>query len=94
MRFECKKTDNCFAASETWEYRLPETAETFAARLGGWQVKENRNYRRPMMTADRNGVNVKGILAGNVIRVSFPEVTWEAEKAHFENWLYGEDAGE
>lgn len=47
-----------------------------------------------MMTADRNGVNVKGILAGNVIRVSFPEVTWEAEKAHFENWLSGEDAGE
>ena len=49
MRFECKKTDNCFAASETWEYRLPETAETFAARLGDWQVKENRNYRRPML---------------------------------------------
>ena len=83
MRFECKKTENCFAASETWEYRL-----------GGWQIKENRNYRRPMMTADRGGVNIKGVLAGNVIRVSFPEDNWEAEKIRFEDWLSGEDAGE
>jgi hypothetical protein len=94
MRFECQKTENCFAASETWEYRLPETAEAFSARLDGWDVKENRRYRRPMMTADRGGVNIKGVLAGNVVRVSFPEDGWEAEKARFENWLAGEEAGE
>jgi pyruvate-formate lyase-activating enzyme len=93
MRFECQKTENCFAASETWEYRLPETAEAFSARLDGWDVKENRRYRRPMMTADRGGVNIKGVLAGNVVRVSFPEDGWEAEKARFENWLSGEEAG-
>ena len=93
MRFECQKTENCFAASETWEYRLPETAEAFSVRLDGWDVKENRRYRRPMMTADRGGVNIKGVLAGNVVRVSFPEDGWEAEKARFENWLTGEEAG-
>lgn len=92
MVFDSAKTENCFADSRTYDYRLPVTAEAFAARLAGWRVAENRKYRRPMFTADKNGVNVKGVLSGRVIKASFPEDRWEAEKAAFENWLAGLEA--
>lgn len=93
MVFESSKTENCFVDSRTYEYRLPVTAEAFRALLDGWDVHENHKYRRPMFTADKNGINIKGVLSGAVITVSFPENRWEAEKAAFEAWLGGLGAG-
>jgi hypothetical protein len=92
MEFECRKTENCFSDSQTWEYRLQETAEDFEKRLEGWKVEENRRFRRPMMTAERGEVKLKGILASGVIRVSFPDTAWQKEKAAFEEWLGEERA--
>ncbi|MGI6151769.1 MAG: hypothetical protein ACOYIR_07450 [Christensenellales bacterium] len=91
MKFECVKTENCFAGSQTYEYRLPITGEEFSRLLSGWEVRVNARLRRPVFLADRNGVNVKGLLAHNVIKASFPEDRWEEEKAAFEEWLGGMD---
>ena len=90
MRFECKKTEDCFAASLTWEYRLPISSRELEGRLTGWTVAENHRYRRALMTADKGAVNIKGILDSPVIKVSYPENGWEAEKAAFESWLTSE----
>jgi len=87
MLFEVKKVDNCFVDSRSYEYRLPIDGQSFSALLKGWEVSENHKYRRPMFTADKGGVNVKGILKANVVKASFPESRWEAEKTDFELWL-------
>ena len=87
MRYEVKKTENCFVDSQTYEYKLPLDGQSFAALLSGWEVRENHKYRRPLFTADKDGVNIKGVLKAGVIKVSFPENGWEAEKADFESWL-------
>ena len=91
MQFDCKKTENCFAHSFTFEYRLPITALMLSKRLEGWAVTENHSYRRAIVTADRDGVNLKGILNGKLVRVSFPEKSWEMDKAAFESWLLNEE---
>jgi len=87
MLFEVKKVDNCFADSRSYEYRLPLDGQSFSALLAGWEVSENHKYRRPLFTADRDGVNIKGILKAHIIKVSFPEQSWEEEKAGFDRWL-------
>ena len=87
MLFEVKKVDDCFSSSRSYEYRLPLDGQSFSALLAGWEVSENHKFRRPLFTADKGGVNVKGILKANVIKASFPESRWEAEKADFERWL-------
>lgn len=91
MNYECAKTENCFADSRTWEYRLDTDGGTFMKLLSGWSLRCNRKLRRPVFIADRNGVNIKGVLSGNSIRVSFPSKNWEAEKNSFESWLSGID---
>jgi hypothetical protein len=90
MQFQCQKTENCFTHSQTYEYRLPLTVEAFANHLGSWEIFINRRYRRPMLTANRQGVNIKGILNRQIIKVSFPEAIWEEEKASFDQWLSAE----
>jgi len=92
MTFDCAKTENCFQDSQTYEYRLPVTGEAFCAFLSGWSVRCNAKLRRPIFSADKNGVNIKGVLAYNLIRVSFPSSRWEQEKADFEKWLGGINA--
>jgi len=87
MEYEAKKAENCFADSQSYEYRLPIDGQSFSTLLDGWDVKLHHKYRRPMFTADRDGVNIKGILKAKVIKVSFPESRWEIEKAKFEHWL-------
>jgi hypothetical protein len=87
MKFEYKKTENCFADSQTFEYKLPVDSHTFIGFLGSWELKENYKYRRPMFTAEKNGVNLKGVLKSNVIKASFPGENWAAEKQRFEDWL-------
>lgn len=40
MNFEVKKTENCFADSQTYEYRLPMTSQEFLSLLdGSWQTR-------------------------------------------------------
>ncbi len=90
MLFECKKTENCFADSSTYEYRLPVTAAELGSRLGGWRVEENRRYRRPLLTAEKDGVVIKGILDSRVVKVSFQTEAEAREKAEFEKLLSGE----
>ncbi|MCL2227061.1 MAG: hypothetical protein FWB97_05475 [Oscillospiraceae bacterium] len=87
MQFEVTKTENCFADSQSYEYRLTIEGHSFIALLEGWEIKEHHKYRRPLFTADRNGVNVKGLLKAATIKVSYPSDRWESEKASFESWL-------
>ena len=87
MWFEVKKAENCFSDSRSYEYRLPIDGTGFSALLGGWEVREHHKYRRPMFTADKDGVNIKGILKASIVKVSFPEARWEEEKVGFEQWL-------
>ena len=60
MKFTCKKTENCFADSQTYEYVLPVSGEALLGRLAGWETRRNEKLRRPTFSADRGGVNVKG----------------------------------
>lgn len=87
MAFECKKVEACFTNSRTYEYRLPFSVEVLQGLLTNWQVRVNLQFRRPLLVADKDGVNLKGILAGPVIKVSFPESGWEEAKDGFEKWL-------
>jgi len=93
MRFEVKKVENCFADSLSFEYRTSLDGQSLSSMLRGWEVKENHKFRRPMFTADKGGVNIKGILKANIVKVSFPEGRWEAEKEDFERWLESIDTG-
>ena len=88
MKFDCKKTENCFADSQTYEYRLPVTAEEFLKFLDEtWQTRCNQKLRRPVFIAEKSGTRIKGILAGNIIRVSFLNNSWEILKNNFEEWM-------
>ncbi len=89
MNFECTKTENCFADSQTYEYKIPMTGEQFVALLSGWEVRVNKRLRLPVFIADRDGVNLKGMLVHKLIRASFPTDSWEEGKAAFEAWLTG-----
>jgi len=80
MHFEYKKKENCLAYSQIYEYKLTITVREFKTHLNGWTVEENHRYRRPMMTAIKRGVQIKGILDKYVITVSFPEDTYVEEK--------------
>ena len=89
MEFTVKKAANCFAEAQTYEYRLPVTGERLARLLPGeFAVRENHKFRRPVFSAVRpDGLEVKGILAGQVVKVNYHRQGWEAEKAAFEGWL-------
>lgn len=90
MIFTSKKTENCFADSQTYEYALPVSGEEFRALLpADWAIRLNTKLRRPVFVAERDGVNIKGVLALSTIRVSFPDERWESEKRAFEEWLEG-----
>ena len=80
MKFECKKTENCFADSQTYEYRLPTDGESFASRLSGWEMRRNMKLRRPVFVADR---------AGDTVAVGDILFSYETDKAAFEAWLGG-----
>lgn len=91
IAIECKKTENCFTDSQTYEYRLPITAGDFLQFLDErWELRRNDRLRRPVFLAGRDGVHIRGILAGNVIRVSFPDQSQKQKKENFENWLVSE----
>lgn len=88
MNFEVKKTENCFTDSQTYEYRLPMTGQEFLSLLdAAWQPRCNLKLRRPVFLAERGGIRIKGILAADVIRVSFPDQDWKNQKQQFEQEL-------
>jgi len=88
MQIDVKKAENCFADAQSYEYRLPVDGQGFSAMLDdGWEIKEHNKYRRPLFTADKDGVNIKGILKANIIKVSYPSERWEPLKENFERWL-------
>lgn len=87
MKFRCQKTENCFAEARTYEYELPVTGEELCRLLKGWEIKENYRFRRPMFSANRGGLQIKGILASHVIKVNYTEKNWEREKEELERWL-------
>ena len=89
MQFEWKKTENCFAGSRSYDYRLPLPVRSFKTCLVGWVIEENHSYRRPVLTARKAGLILRGILDRHVIKVSFPETSWQADKAVFDDWLAG-----
>ena len=98
MEISCQKIENCFPNSRTYEYKLPMTVEEFSEILQeeggsglkqGWSKRTNRKLRRPVFLAERGSLKAKGILAGNFLRVGFPEDDWEREKAAWEEFLKG-----
>ncbi len=89
MRYRCKKTENCFAGARTYEYELPVTGGELLVFLEGWEIRENHRFRRPVFSAKRNGLEIKGILASCVVKVNYTEEGWEKEKGELEAWLEG-----
>ena len=87
MKFNCRKIENCFADSLTWEYALPQAGEEFLSALAGWEVRKNLKLRRPVFVAEKDGVVLKAALAGQFVRASFPEDEWQKKKEEFELWL-------
>lgn len=87
MKFRCKKTENCFAGAQTYEYELPITGQELTALLGGWEITENHRFRRPVFSARREGLEIKGILAARVVKVNYTRENWEEEKRGLEQWM-------
>ena len=80
MEFRCKKTENCFAGARTYEYELPVTGKELTRLLADWDIRENHRFRWPVLSARREGMEIKGTLAARVVNVNFTEENWEAEK--------------
>lgn len=88
MRFQRKKVENCFADSRTYEYRIPVSGETLAESLPEvWEIRRNERLRRPVFIAKKEGIHLKGLLAGHTVRASFLETEWEARQKEFEDWM-------
>ncbi|MBR3458987.1 MAG: hypothetical protein IKH16_12675 [Selenomonadaceae bacterium] len=88
MKFERKKVENCFADSRTYEYRVPVSARELEESLPEpWETRRNEKLRRPVFIAEKEGIRLKGILAGNTVRASFLETEWERRQREFEEWL-------
>lgn len=87
MRFVCKKAENCFAEAQTYEYELPVTGEELCRLLEGWEIKENHRFRRPIFSAHRDQLEVKGILASHVVKINYTKENWKTEKEQMERWL-------
>lgn len=87
MKFACKKTENCFAEARTYEYELPVTGEELCRLLTGWEIKENHRFRRPVFSARKGRLEIKGILAAHVMKVNYTAENWEKEKEQMEQWL-------
>lgn len=91
MILDCKKAENCFQDSQTYEYRIPLTAEDFLRILDStWQTRCNYRLRRPVFISEKDGIHIKGILSGTILRISFPNKNYESVKKNFEDWLVTE----
>ena len=91
ITFETKKAENCFVDAQTWEYKLSCRNEQLLGQLEQLgQLSCKMNLRRPIfMLQMDDGTRVKGTLAGQLMRASFPTEQWETAKASFEQTLSG-----
>ena len=80
MKFKWKKTENCFAEARTYEYELPITGQELSVRLEGFEVKENHSFRRPVFSAKKGGLEVKGILKEKVVKINYTADNWRQKK--------------
>lgn len=87
MKYVCKKVENCFAEARTYEYELPVTGAELLTHLEGWEIRENHRFRRPVFSARRGILEIKGILAAHVVKVNYPADDWVQEKERMEIWL-------
>lgn len=87
MIYSVKKVENCFSASETFEYLLPVNGNDFLYFLDGWDIRINQKLRRPAALAEKDGMILKYVLDGNFFRVSFPQNELFSLKQDFENML-------
>ena len=83
--------ENCFAEARTYEYALPVTGEELISRLEGFEVKENHSFRRPVFSAKRGALEIKGILKADVVKINYTAENWEKEKKEMEEWLEEQD---
>ena len=90
MNYECKKAENCFSDAENFEYRVELTGleiVTLLRKLDG-SVRINDKLRRPTFVAElASGIQVKGLLDKNVIKVGFVLDKAAEQKEFFESWL-------
>lgn len=91
MIFACKKVENCFAEARTYEYELPITGEELCRLLKDWDVKENHKFRRPVFSAKKDSLEIKGILKAHVVKINYTAEHWEEEKEDIEAWLRLQD---
>ena len=65
-----------------------EINEGFLDKLENLGKIEIKNFRRPIFMIDCENKNkIKGVLKSNIMRVSFPDDTWEIRKKEFEQYL-------
>lgn len=94
MRYRRKKVENCFKEARTYEYELPVTGQELIGLLRGWEVRENHKFRRPVFSARKGDLEIKGILSARVVKVNYPAERWEQEKEELERWLEETEAEE
>ncbi len=88
--FQVKKLEDCFGASQVYQYWLKCGAdETFLEMLGTLgELKCKRNMRRPFFKLTRpDGTEVKGVIGDDIIKASFPDGTEAQNRAAFESEL-------
>ena len=87
MEFRNKKVENCFAQARTYEYEIPVTGRELLLLLEGFQVRENHRFRRPVFSAKKGALELKGLLGANRIKINYTAEGWEEEKKQMEDWL-------
>jgi len=90
MKFEVKKAENCFSDAENYEYRIEVVGSDLMESLKPQteHLRVNDKLRRPTFTAAlNNGVQLKGLMGKNVIKVGYVITQATEQKAAFEQWL-------
>lgn len=55
--------------------------------MEGFIVKENHKFRRPVFSARKGQVEIKGLLSSNIVKINYTAEGWEEEKQQMEKWL-------
>ena len=90
MEFEVKKAENCFADAENYEYRIGLVGSELIdlLRPQAKHLRINEKLRRPTFLASfENGMQLKGLLGKNVIKVGYVAGQAPEQKQAFEQWL-------
>jgi hypothetical protein len=89
--FECKKVENCFVNSASFQYRLGfKVDDEFLNRLEKISAtfKCRRDFPRPYFNATlADGTQVKGVIGDIVLKAVYPETDAVLSKEAFEQLL-------